>query len=131
MGIRKFSVAVVSDGAGAATVFSGRLSGYLRSIQYLKTDYTDGIDFTITAEATGQTIWTQVDVNAAVIKHPRAPTNAIDGTASLRVAADAASAVNDLIALGADRVKIVLAQAGATKTGTFVITMDDGGRYGS
>jgi hypothetical protein len=47
----------------------------IESIQYVKTDYADGVDFTITAEATTETIWTESNVNAAVIKHPRAATH--------------------------------------------------------
>ena len=40
-------------------------------IQYVKTDYTDGVDFTITTETTGQTLWTESNVNAAAVKAPR------------------------------------------------------------
>jgi hypothetical protein len=128
MTVRKYSFAVTSDGAQVATVYSPRLSGYLKSIQYVKTDYADTVDFTITAEATGQTLWTEANVTASVIKHPRAATHGVDGAAALY--ADAGAAVNDLIAIGSDRVKVVLAQAGATKTGTFVVTIvDPGTRY--
>lgn len=123
MGIRKHTVTLVSDGAQIGTAYSPYLSGYIESIQYVKTDYTDGVDFTITAEATGETIWTQVDVNAAIIKHPRAATHSTAGVASLYAAGG--TAVNDRIALGRDRVKIAIAQAGATKTGAFVITTSD------
>jgi hypothetical protein len=34
--------------------------------------------------------------------------------------------VNDRIALSRDRVKIAIAQGGNGKTGTFIITVDDG-----
>lgn len=120
--IRRFEVTVVSDGAGAATAYSPVLSGLLHAIQYVKTDYTDGVDFTVTAEATGETLWAQSDVNAAVVKAPRQPTHSTAGVAALYVAAG--TAVNDRIALSKDRVKIVLAQAGATHTGKFIIIID-------
>lgn len=123
MSIRKHTVTLVSDGSQVGTAYSPYISGYIESIQYLKTDYADGVDFTITAEATGETIWTEADVNAAVIKHPRAATHSTAGVAALY--AGSGTAVNDRIALGRDRVKIVLAQAGATKTGAFVITVSD------
>lgn len=126
MGIRKHTVVAPSDGSQVGTVYSGYISGYIESIQYVKdgtTPYTDGVDFTITAEATGETIWTEANVNAAVIKHPRAATHSTAGVAALY--AGAGTAVTDRIALGRDRVKIVLAQAGATKTGSFVITTSD------
>jgi len=123
MAIRKFTVAAVSNASQVGTFYSPYLSGYIESIQYVKTDYTDGVDFTITAEATGENIWTQVDVNAAVTVRPRAPTHTTAGVAALYAAGG--TAVNARIALGRDRVKIVLAQAGATKTGSFVITVND------
>lgn len=121
--IRKFTVPAVTDGSGNATVYSPYLSGIIEAIQYVKTDFADGVDFTITSEATGETIWTQSDVNAAVIKHPRAATHSTAGVASLY--ASGGVAVNDRIALGRDRVKIAIAQGGNAKSGSFVITVDD------
>lgn len=123
MATRKFTVAAVSNGSGVATVYSPYLSGFIESIQYVKTDYANGVDFTITAEATGETLWTESDVNAAVVKRPRAATHS---TAGVAATFDGTRAVLDRIALSRDRVKIVLAQAGDTKTGSFVITVDDG-----
>lgn len=123
---RKQTVTVVSDGSQVGTNYSTYITGYLESIQYVKADtdsYTDGVDFTITAEATGETLWTEANVNSAVIKHPRAATHSTVGVAALY--AGSGTAVTDRIALGRDRVKIVLAQAGASKTGSFVITTSD------
>lgn len=120
---RKHEVIVVSNGSQVGTGYSPYISGYIESIQYVKTDYADGVDFTITAEATGETIWTESDVNAAVIKHPRAGVHSTAGVAA--VYASGGTAVTDRIALGRDRVKIAIAQAGATKTGTFVIIASD------
>lgn len=121
--IRRFIVPVTTDGAGAATVYSPYLSGYIQEIHYLKTDFVDGVDFTLTAEATGETIWTQADVNAAVVKAPRQATHSNAGVAALYAAGGVA--VNERIALGRDRVKIVIAQGGATKTGAFHILVAD------
>jgi hypothetical protein len=123
MAIRKFSVTATTVTA-TATAYSPYISGYIESIQYVKTDYANGVDFTITAEATGETIWTESDVNSAVIKHPRAPTHTTAGVAALY--AGSGTAVNDRIAIGRDRVKIAIAQGGNGTTGTFVITVDDG-----
>jgi len=123
MKTRKHTVSVTSIADGSGTAYSPYISGYIESIQYVKTDYADGVDFTITAEATGETIWTESDVNAAVIKHTRAGTHATTGAAALFAALG--ESVNDRIALGRDRVKIVLAQAGNVKTGAFVITTSD------
>lgn len=124
MTIRKFTVAATTDSGGAATVYSPYLSGYLCSIQYVKTDFADGVDFTITVDGTAQTLWTESDVNAAITKSPRVPTYTTAGVASLY--ASGGVAVNDKIAIGRDRVKIVIAQGGNVKTGSFNILVDDG-----
>ena len=124
MTIRRFVVPVTTAADGSATAYSPYLSGYLTQIVYAKTDYANGVDFTITAEATGETLWTESDVNASVSTSPRAATHSTAGVAALYAAAG--TAVNDRIALARDRVKIVLAQGGNVKTGTFHIVVDDG-----
>lgn len=123
MATRRFVVPATTDSGGAATVYSPFLSGRITAIHYLKTDYADGVDFTITAEATAETIWTEANVNAAKACYPRAATHSTAGVASLY--ASGGTAVNDAIRLGRDRVKIVLAQGGATKTGAFHIIVED------
>lgn len=124
MGIRKYTVVANSDGDQVGTAYSGWISGYIESIQYVKVDYTNGVDFTITVESTGEGLWTDTDVDASEVVRPRAATHSTAGVAALY--ASGGVAVLDRIAVGRDRVKIVLAQAGANKTGTFVITVDDG-----
>lgn len=122
MAIRKFSV-VALTASGSVTAYSPYLSGYIESIEYLKTDYTDGVDFAITAEATGETIWTQNDVNAAVKKYPRTATHS---TAGVAATFDGTRAVLNRVALSRDRVKIAITSGGTAKTGTFIIVVDDG-----
>lgn len=124
MTIRRFEIPVTTIADGSATAYSPYLSGYINDIEYVKTDFADGVDFTITAEATGRTLWAESDVNAAAIRAPRQPTHSTAGVAALFAAAG--TAVNDKIALGRDRVKIVIASGGNVKTGSFVITIDDG-----
>ncbi len=124
MTIRRFEKTVVTASDGSATEFTPFLSGYLVSVQYVKTDYADGVDFTITAEANGQAIWSESDVNAAVTKAPRLAVHTVAGAAALY--ASGGVAVLDKVALGRDRIKIVLAQGGNVKTGKFVFLVDDG-----
>lgn len=124
MAIRKFTVPVTTASDGTATVYSPYLSGYIESIQYVKTNFADGVDFTITADVTGETLWTESNVNAAVVKRPRAATHTTAGVASLYAAGG--TAVQDRIALSRDRVKVVIAQGGNATTGSFVITVDEG-----
>ncbi len=122
MGIRKFIVPAVVDASGDATVYSPYLSGRIEAIQYVKTDYADGVDFTITAEATTEGIWAESNVNAAAIKHPR---TACHSTVGVAATLDGTRPLLDKICLGRDRIKIVVAAGGVSKIGSFTITMSD------
>lgn len=122
MTVRRFVVPVVANGSGAATAYTPALYGHIESIRYLKTDYADTVDFTITAETTGEGIWTEENVTASATRHPRAATHSVAGAASLY--ASGGTAVNGKIALGGDRVKIVIANAGDSKIGAFHVTID-------
>lgn len=123
MTMRRFAVTALTDGSGDCIAYSPFISGYLHSIQYVKTDYTDGVDFTITTETTGQTLWAELNVNAAAVKAVRQPTYTTAGVASLYAAAG--TAVNDRVAISRERVKIVIAAGGAAHTGVFHITVAD------
>lgn len=123
MAVRRFVVSALSDGSGNATVYSPYLSGKIAAINYVKTDFTNGVDFTITAEATGQTLWTELNVDASKVCMPRLATHSNAGVASLY--AGAGEAVNDLPRLSRDRVKFVIGSAGAAHTGTFHILVED------
>lgn len=126
MALRRFVVPVVTDGSGDAEEYTPVLSGKLISIRYVKPgsgNFTDGVDFTITSEATGATLWAEENVNASATRYPRAGLHSTAGAASLF--ASGGEAVNGKIALGQDRLKIVVAAGGDTKSGTFHITLDD------
>ena len=123
---RKFTIVATSDGSQVGTHYSPYVSGYIESIQYIKAgsgSYTDGVDFTITSDVTGENLWTDTNINASEVVRPRAATHTTAGVSAVYAAAG--TAVNDRIAIAGDRVKIVLAQAGASKTGTFVITVSE------
>ena len=122
MAIRKFSV-TVTTGTATGTGYSPWLSGYIESIQYVKDDFSNGVDFTITADETGESILALTDQNDSGTWRPRAATHSVAGVAA--VYASGGTAVNDRIALGRDRVKIAVAQGGNGTSGTFIITVDD------
>ena len=113
----RHTVSVTTAADGPATAYSPVVTGTLSHIRYVATDFAAGVDFTITAEATGETLWTELNVNASVTKAPRQPAYGTDGVASLYAAAG--TAVQVPIPLANDRVKIVIAQGGSAKTGTF------------
>jgi hypothetical protein len=114
---QRVAVTVTTIADGSATAFSPTVSGQLSQIRYVKNNFTDGVDFTITSEATGETLWAQNDVNASATVAPRQATHSTAGAASLFAAGG--TALTDKIALANDRLKIVIASGGDTKSGTF------------
>lgn len=123
--MRRYKVTVTTASDGTATAYTPRLSGVIQQIEYVKdgtTAYTDGVDFTITGEATGIGLWTESNVNASAVRAPRQATHSQVGAASLFAAGG--TAVQDKIGLANDRVKIVLAQGGAAKVGAFHVLVD-------
>lgn len=120
--VQRHSVTVTTASDGTATAYIGPVNGKLNSIQYVKTDFADGVDFTITNETTGQSLWTESNVNSAAIKAPRQATHDGVGVASLYAAGG--EPVEDKICLANDRVRIVIAQGGSTKVGAFHVIIE-------
>lgn len=122
--MRRYKVTVTTDGSGNATAYSPRVNGEIHQIEYVKdgsNGYASGVDFTITGEATGIGLWTQSDVNASAVVAPRQATHSQVGVASLYAAGG--TAVQARIGMSNDRVKIALAQGGASKVGVFHIVV--------
>lgn len=124
--MRRYKVTVETAADGSATEYSERVSGKLHQIEYVKdasTPYTNGVDFTLTGEATGISLWAESNVDASAVRAPRMNTHSQAGAALLYAAGG--TNVTDRIGLSADRIKIVLASGGATKTGTFYFLIDE------
>ena len=117
--MRLFEVTVTTAADGTATAYvpsAGRCRGELESIQYEKIDFADGVDFTITDEVTGESLWADTNVNASEIVRPRAPV--MDQAGAARLYASGGTAVSSKIAI-VSRIKIVIAQGGNAKSGKF------------
>ena len=110
------------DASGDGIFYSPPLYGHLVSFRYVKTDFANGIDFVCTLETTGETLWSEDSVDASATRYPRAATHSTAGAASLYVAAG--PGVLNRIAIGGDRIKIVVDGGGVSKTGTMHITID-------
>ncbi len=119
---QRHTVTVTTDGSGDATAYTPNVMGLLSQIRYVKTDFANGSTITITNDATGETLWTEANVNASATRAPRQATHGTDGAASLFVALG--TAVQAPIALANDRIKIVILAGGATKTGVFHFTLN-------
>lgn len=116
MHVERYAIPVTTAADGSATVYSPVITGRVHAVQYVKTDFANGVDFTITAEATGETIWTQSDVNASATVYPRA---AVHDTAGVAATLNGTQAMRDAVCLATDRVKFVIASGGNAKSGTF------------
>jgi len=121
--MKRYTVSVTTAADGSATAYSARrISGKVHQIEYVKGDFADGVDFTITGDATGVGILAESNVNASAVRAPRMATHSTAGVASLYAAGG--TAVQAPVALANDRIKIVIAQGGNAKTGTFHILVD-------
>lgn len=122
MTVRRFVVPMAVDASGDGTFYTPPLYGELVSIRYVKIDFANGIDFVCTLETTTESVWAEDSVDASATRYPRAATHSTAGAAALY--ADAGVAVLDRIAIGGDRLKIVVDGGGVSKTGTLHVTID-------
>lgn len=118
---QKHAITIETIADGSATAYSPVVTGLISQIVYVKDDFAAGVDFTVTVEGTGETVWDQDDVNASATVAPRQPTHSTAGVAALY--AGSGTAVNDKIAVANDRIKFVIANGGDTKSGTFYLVM--------
>ena len=112
------SVSVETATSGAATAYTTEvISGQIQAIKYTKpgsSPLASTADFTITTEGTGQNLWVDTNINATETVYPVVAAN-IAGSG-------AASSLTEVGVYAAqERVKIVIAQGGDTKSGTFTI----------
>ena len=118
--MKRYKVTVTTAADGSATAYSPRISGQIMSVSYVKPgagSYSDGVDFIVTNETTGQIIWDEDDVNATAHRAPRQPVHSQVGVAGLYAAAGAAVLVP--IAIANSRIKIEIASGGNAKVGAF------------
>lgn len=120
--VRREVVNLTTDGAGDAVGYTQQLSGKVHQIAYVKNDFANGVDFAVTTEETGLNIWTEANVNASALRAPRQPTHGQDGTASLF--ASGGEPVEDKIAVADERIKVVVAQGGAGKSGKVILYIE-------
>jgi hypothetical protein len=120
--IQRISKTVATIADGSATDFTAAFTGKIVAVEYVKDTYDNGVDFTITVENSGENVWVESDVNASTVRRPRAATHSTAGVAALYAAAG--TAVLEQIAVANSRLKIVLAQGGNVKSGTFHVVVE-------
>jgi len=94
------------------------VQGCVQAIRYVadgSTPYDNTVDFTVTGDVSGLPILTVTNESASNTYYPRAATASVANAAALYAAGG--TAVTDLIPVAGERIKIVVAQGGASKTG--------------
>lgn len=109
--VERHRVSLTTDADGDVTGYTPVIRGAIVAVVYGKVDFADGVDFTITTERTGQGVWTESDVNAAKTVRPKALAQDLAG-------ADL-TAIYEQVHVADERIKIVVASGGDTKSGTF------------
>ncbi len=122
MFIQRHEVTITTDASGDGTGYTSALTGRIHAIRYVKTDYDNGVDFTITLEKTGEAILTGTNINATDSFYPRVPVDDEAGADALFAAGG--TKLRDKVAAANDRVKIVVAQGGNAKSGTFHVIVE-------
>ncbi len=116
------TVTITTAADGTGTGYTPTVTGKILNVRYTKATsggYDDGIDIDVETEATGQTIWSQDDVNATALVAPRQATHSTAGVASLYAAGG--EPVEDYIYACNERIKISVGSGGEVKTGTFLV----------
>lgn len=123
MNAQEFSLTVTTASDGSATAYFPSastspaqlsVSGRLVTIRYVKTNYSDGVDFTFTKERSGQTVMVGTNVNATADFAPGQDTHDDAGAE--------VTGVKDYFVFSNDRLKLVIAAGGNAATGTFYVT---------
>ncbi|HYE20973.1 MAG TPA: hypothetical protein VEA69_21180 [Tepidisphaeraceae bacterium] len=115
------SIALTTAADGSCTAYSTPVTGRILTVAYVKTDFADGVDFTITLENTGEAILTLTNQNTAGVFYPRVPID--DETGADALYAAGGTKLRDYVVAANDRVKVIVAAGGDTKTGTIKIVV--------
>lgn len=107
------SAAITTSTGGAATVYTPVVNGLISVVKFTPTDTASTADITVTTEGNGLSVWAESNLSksAASIRYPRNISHTVTGTAS-GIAQEPIPVVNE-------RIKVVIAQGGNTKTGSF------------
>lgn len=122
MHAERHSVALTTAADGSATGYTPNVTGRILGVHYVKdatTPFTDGVDFTITVESTGEAVLTLTNQNASANFYPRVPVDDEAGADALFAAGG--TKLRDAVVVANDRVKIVVAAGGDTKNGTIIV----------
>lgn len=117
------TVAVTTNGSGAATEYTSVVTGCVAQVHYIPdgtAPLDTGADLDITLETTGVIVANHDNIGtSAFTRVYLQATHAADGSASLY--AGSGEPVEAPICVANDRLKVVIANGASTKSGTFYI----------
>lgn len=115
--LHKLTATLTTDSGGAATVYLGsKLRGRVHAIKYTKGTLDAGTDLVITGETTGVAILTDSPPDSEWF-YPRAFANKVTDGAAF-------TDVTEEVHVFQERIKVVVAQGGDTKSGSIEIYID-------
>lgn len=119
MHVERHTVEIITATGGGATGYTPPITGSINEIIYTAATAASALastaDFTVTVERDGRGLWAESNITASKAVRPRrAPTSVLGATAST-------APINEPVMVANDRVKIVVAQGGNTKQGTFSV----------
>lgn len=121
MHAERHTVAIAVDASGDATVYTPVVTGNVLQIHFVNTDLASTVDITITGDTTGQAILTKSNIAASFVHAPRQPL--YDQSAAAMLHASGGTALPGFIAVVRERIKIVVAQGGTSKTGVIHVVI--------
>lgn len=120
MFVERHEVSITVNGSGAGTGYTPIVSGRVLAIRYVPdgtSPYDTGFDATITCDVSALPVITVTNGGTSALSlYPRAATVSVANAASLYAAT---FAVNDSVPVAAERIKIVIADGGASTVGKF------------
>lgn len=115
--VAKYTATIVTNGSQAGSATVGPVSGHLVAVVYVKTDYANGVDLTVSAATGARNLLTVSAMNASATYYPLALAQGSADGANL-------TAIYTRIPLADETVTLTIAQGGPTKTGTFHVYVE-------
>ena len=126
MYLTRHRISVTTDGDGDGTGYSDTpANGEVKQIVYTKdatTPYADTVDFDVTAETSGAILLAEDNVTATAQRAPMQATH-LNSSGAAALYASGGTAVLAPVVIANERIKVVVANGGGTKTGVFEYTL--------
>lgn len=119
--VKRHTVTVTTTTAGTGTAYTPAVTGRVLQIQYVKpasSSFSDGVDFAVTLETTGTSVWSESNVNASCTRYPRVQPHTSAGVA---MTYDGKYPIPEYVYVANERVAIAVSSGGSTTTGTFYV----------